>query len=37
MAYDRHPTRQQRSNQPQIRSNQPEYREADYQVPADYG
>ncbi|HEV8407641.1 MAG TPA: envelope stress response membrane protein PspC [Sphingomicrobium sp.] len=37
MAYDRHPTRQQRTNQPQVRSNQPEYHEADYPAPLDYG
>lgn len=37
MAYDRHPTREQRTNQPKIRSNQPEYREADYPTPLDYG
>lgn len=36
MAYDRYPTREQRTNQPQFRSNQPEQRETDYRTPADY-
>ncbi|HEX3424216.1 MAG TPA: envelope stress response membrane protein PspC [Sphingomicrobium sp.] len=30
MAYDRYPTRERRTNQPQFRSNQPDYREPDY-------
>lgn len=36
MAYDRYPTRERRTNQPQVRSNQPEYRETDYRIPDDY-
>ncbi len=40
MAYDRYPTRERRSNQPQVRSNQPDYGrdlDPDYGGVADYG
>lgn len=41
MAYDRYPTRERRSNQPQVRSNQPDYGRdldnPDYGSVGDYG
>jgi phage shock protein C len=36
MAYDRYPTRERRSNQPQVPSERPEYR-PDYRSERDYG
>jgi phage shock protein C len=36
MAYKRYPTRERRTNQPQLRSNEPQYDERDYGTELDY-
>lgn len=37
MAYDRYPTRERRTNQPQVRSNQPEHHDPGYRRDLDHG